>query len=42
MNILHIEPPISKVYAVESDNSYLKKYPELLDGVGKLNDYDPY
>ena len=38
MNILHIGPPTSKVNAVESDNIFRQKYPELFNGVGKLND----
>ena len=40
MNILHIGPPTSKVNAVESDNIFRQKYPELFNGVGKLNDYE--
>ena len=40
MNILHIGPPTSKVSAVESDNIFRQKYPELFNGVGKLNDYE--
>ena len=40
MNILHIGPPTSKVNAVESYNIFRQEYPELFNGVGKLNDYE--
>ena len=40
MNILHIGPSTSKVNAVECYNIFRQKYPELFNGVGKLNDYE--